>query len=142
MQKPKEYLVSIGFLPPGSENKRGRISKEGIALCEKGASEGVLIEGYATSGTGSVAEPAPVSRVKVTTEKSVQELGPMFYAPETHRVFEWRDGKPVERSLTEACRNCRVSLVQCHCGSPLIVAHDGTGSVNVTIEPKERDTSS
>lgn len=131
--KPKEYLVSIGAL---DEVKRGRLSLAHIELCKKAAAEGVVIEGYSVTSAATAQNEAVVEKVKVSSEKEVVEPAPLRFPEDEYVAVEMRDGKRVIRSLREACRHSRLSLVGCPCDSHEIVAHDGRGNVSVTIERK------
>jgi hypothetical protein len=131
--KPKEYLVSIGAL---DEIKRGRLSLAHIELCKEAAGKGIAIEGYSISTAAVNDKPAIVTKEKVTNEKVIAELAPYRYPENEFRAYELVDGKKEYRSLREACRQTRVSLVCCPCDNHEIVATDGTGSVQVFIERK------
>lgn len=81
------------------------------------------------TGTATVKrEAAPVS--------VVVEIPEYRFTEDEFKALETRGTKKVERSLREACRNCCKSLVVCYCPTPMIVAHDGRGSVPVTIVRK------
>lgn len=92
--------------------------------------KGAVVE---LAGTEDAAPSVKIVRTE-SDPNSVAELAPYRYTEEEFVAIEIRKGKRVERSLREACRGCRVSLVVCYCPQPLIVAHDGSGSVHVTIE--------
>ena len=129
--RPKEWLVKNGHLPPGSEEKRGRISLENIERIKKAVAEGAVIDGYSVSKTEKSTAPV-VEKAKVSTEKQVIEPAPYRYPETEFMVVETESGKL--RNMREACNNCRCSLVVCWCESPRIVATDGRGSVLVTIK--------
>lgn len=136
MHTKKGYLVSIGALPPGSENKRGRLSVAHQQLIEKAVAEGIQIQGYSVAPTPTA--PAPVvKKATVSTEKQILEPAPYHYPENEYRAYELVDGKRKYRSLREACRHCRLSLVGCWCATPEIVSTDGTKSVRIYIERKE-----
>lgn len=144
MQTKKQYLVSIGELPSGSENVRGRVSVAHEALCAAAAAKGIAIKGYAVStSTATADKPAEttVKKVDATNVKVIAEL-PDYRYPEAEFVaIERRNGKRVERGMREICRHSMVSLVVCPCDNHQIVAHDARGDVPVTIERK-RDSPS
>lgn len=130
--KPKVALVKDGFLPAGSENVRGRLSRQAIERCMELASQGWDIEGYAAKG--SVAEgtrevtkaPVPVG------EKVIHDI--VYRFPLDTPAHAFHDGKKIVVSMREACGNCRVSLVCCSCGRPNVVRPDGSGSMPVTVK--------
>lgn len=142
MQTKKEYLVSIGELPPGSENMRGRVSVAHEAICAAAAAKGVNIKGYSVStSTATADKPAEttVKKVDPTTVKTVAELPDYRYPENEYQVFETNTrsgGKKVMRSLRSICRHSSVSLVVCPCDSHQIVARDGSGWIPVTVERK------
>lgn len=130
--KPKVALVKDGFLPAGSENKRGRLSGEAIERCKTLVSQGWDIEGYSSSTPPTAAAPVAVKDARVPTEKVISEI--VYRFPLETKATAVHNGKTVPVSMREACGNCRVSLVCCSCGMPKVVRPDGTGSMLVTIE--------
>lgn len=123
--KPKEYLKSIGAI---EVIKQGRLSRENKALCAKAAAEGTFIEGFSPESSA----PASVKVVKPKRDVP-REVGYSYIdVPYPKGVYKAMAGK-VEHGMAEVCNNCRVSLVQCHCGSPTISTWKGT--VAVTIVP-------
>lgn len=134
--KPKEYLVKHGHL---KEVARGRLSREHIAIIEKAVAEGVCIEGYSIGQSKDTAAPVAV-KAKATSNKDVIEPAPYTYPESEYQAVEFRNGKRVIRSMRECCNTCytltrvHVSLVGHVCDNPMIVAHDGSGSVPVQIE--------
>lgn len=129
--KPKEYLVKHGHL---DKIGRGRLSSKHIEIIENAVANGANIEGY--SATAAPVENEPKVVRKVENNNDIVELQPYRYSEDEFVAFEYVDGKKITRSLREACRNCRVSLVQCWCGNPTIVARNGCGDVSVTIVRK------
>lgn len=123
MLRPKEYLVSIKELPPGSERARGRLSKAHDELCRKAAASGVEILGYTVTAKAEVTKAAPSS------DKT--PVHPLIRFPEETWKAVQEDGKV--RSMREACRGCGMSLTGHHCDNPTIVSLDGTESIPVTI---------
>ncbi len=132
IMKPKHALVKDGFLPKGSENQRGRLSKAAIERCKVLVSEGWNIEGYSVSDT-----PAPVSVSAPAAPKVVKAEAPanVKQVLDFSVIYERDAYKAVAANgvygMAEVCNNCRVSLVQCHCGDPHIL-----GGIKVKITPR------
>lgn len=123
--KPKEALVKDGFLPAGSENKRGRISVAGIERCKELASQGWSIEGYTVSQSSDSTAPVEVVKVKsdpnavVDIPQPTRDLNAM-----TAHVGDQKIG------MKTVCNNCRRSLTYCPCESPKVwVDHEHEGVV-------------
>lgn len=116
MMKPKAALVKDGFLPAGSENKRGRMSAAGIARCEELVSQGWKIEGFeSVKPSASTDKPtAEVKRVKVDPNRLVD-------VPDMRRdEREWSahvtvDGKSQEIGFRTVDNGCNSSLGWCYC---------------------------
>lgn len=131
MMKPKAALVKSGFLPKGSENKRGRMSAAAIAECERLVTEeGYQIEGFslATASVGSTA-PREVERVKVVPgEKVIADLPAMRHDPDVWQAYCNVDGKIVEplAGPKTVCNVCRNSLPYCPCRSPRVWVAGGS----------------
>lgn len=135
--KANEWLVSKGYK---DKVTRGRMSAVNIAYLQEAYDSGTRFSDWPKVQTQTTQSKTTET---VMTKRSTQDNGkviaelPPYRFPETeYRAIEFRDGKRVERSMRSACNNCRASLVVCHCGSPVIVAHDGTGSVSILIERK------
>lgn len=127
MLTPKEALAKDGTIPVSMG--RGRLSREGIERCKwLVANKGWDIKGYSleTSPQKST-EKAVVKKVPQTNEKVIQDYVILYDLKLYKAVAE--NGKIY--TLRECCNNCRVSLVQCHCGSPTIL-----GDIPVSILPK------
>lgn len=127
--KAREYLVSKGLAKPG----RGKFSTAGIAELNAALGRGQKFTDYPKSDvvvTKPTGEPVKVE----SADSDIPYIPEYRYAEDAFVAIEVRDGKRVERSLRSACNHCRKSLVVCWCPSPIIVAHDGNGSVPVTIE--------
>ena len=116
--KPKAALVKDGFLPAGSENKRGRMSAAGIARCEELVSQGWKIEGFAAASSkpsdeSADAKPA-VTRVKTDPNRLVD-------VPDMRRdERDWSahvtvDGKSQEIGFRTVDNSCGSSLGWCYC---------------------------
>ena len=121
MMKPKVALVKDGFLPAGSENKRGRLSGEAIARCKTLAAQGWAIEGYEVSKStnSSKADTAPtVEKVKVAASgKEIADIGEP--TRDEKSLAAYADGKKI--GMREVCR-CGASFTYCRCSEPMIRA--------------------
>lgn len=128
--KPKVALVKSGFLPAGSENKRGRLSVGAIAQLKKLASEGWTIDGYskssATNEVTKVAKPDPNRVVDVPDEARSESLWSASV------VFE---GKPKDIGMRTCCINCDNSLTYCRCSKSVVWADHETPAI-VAFKPK------
>lgn len=131
--KPKEALVKDGFLPPGSENVRGRLSGAAIERCKELAAQGWNIEGYQSkAGESGV---ATVEKVKVATgSKEIADIGHPI-----HDEYEWEaygnDGGVVKDiGMRTVCLNCNSSLTYCPCKTPRVwLDFDRTVLVNFRL---------
>lgn len=98
---------------PFSEG-RGRLSRDAVAKCAELAGKGWAIDGYAVTKS---ADAAPVvKKVATVNEKVVQDFV-IFYDEHEYKAL---DNQDKVWSMRNVCNACRVSLVQCHCGSPTI----------------------
>lgn len=107
--KPKVALVKDGFLPPGSENKRGRLSADAIARLKELAAGGMSIEGYSVSSDNTV------EKVAVDPNK-VYDI-PNESRPEDSWTAHTTEGPVGMRTI---CNLCHGSLNYCHCPHPRI----------------------
>lgn len=132
--RAKAWLVANGHL---EKDGRGRMPARVLPILAEAVKSGQKFsdwpKGQVTTAedTGTVSvkrEAAPVT--------AVAEIPEYRFTEDEFKAVETRNGKKVERSLRSACNNCRVSLVICYCPQPMIVAHDGRGSVPVTIVRK------
>ena len=127
MQTRKQWLLSEGHI---KEAGRGRISAENLARIQKAHESGVRFSDWQPSNT-------EIHAGNAVTKNSVPEnlTGEytLRYSEDEYKVIE---ANGTVRSLKEACNNCSVSLVQCGCGAPRIVARDGSRSVLVSIVRK------
>lgn len=118
MMKPKAALVKDGFLPKGSENKRGRMSGAGIERCQYLVDhEDYSIEGFAKSSASG--KPASeTSKPEIVRVKP--ESGRMLDVPDMRRdERDWTasitvDGKTVEPGFRIVCNGCGNSLGWCY----------------------------
>lgn len=134
--RAKSWLYEQGHIAADGRGRMPRVSvKNGREIA------GILDEAY-QSGTkfsdwpkGVVAEVKAAVKPKAeTTDTGVVDLAPYRFPEDEFKALEV--GTKKERSLREACRNCRNSLVGCWCVSPEIVATNGNGSVKVRIVPR------
>ena len=129
---PKQALAKWNAANPNEAIKfsegRGRLSREAVAKCtELVASGDYEIQGYVANSTKSTTvtpSAVVVNKVAVTNEKVIRDFTILY--DERAYVAMDKTGKPW--SMRNACNNCRVSLVQCHCGQPTIF-----GDIGVTI---------
>lgn len=113
---------------------RGRMPKGGDAHCRALVEKGYKIKGYSVSSTpakstSKASKPAVVKRGKPTNEKVIADYV-IFWDDQAYKAVS--DNKQVY-GMAEVCNNCRVSLVQCHCGGPTIL-----GDIAVRIVPVGR----
>lgn len=142
MIKPKVALVKDGFLPAGSENKRGRLSAAAIERCKELAAAGMQIEGYSLKDSkvkDSAGKPEKtVVKEKVTNPAStVQE--PFYRYGEdgvnTHEAVTV-DGRVYD--LRQAC-HCGYSLSGHVCDNPAILTENiKAGHERVTVRLKKK----
>lgn len=128
--KPKEALVKDGFLPPGSENTRGRMSKDAIARCEALAAKGWQIDGFSVTKSVDTSKPDTVLRVK-TDSNTVAEIPNPTRDESALQAFSGT----IKVGMRTVCNNCRRSLTYCPCESPRVwLDHDTQGVVH--FKPK------
>ena len=137
MMKPKAALVKSGFLPAGSENKRGRMSAAAIAECERLVSEeGYQIEGFSLTAqpTGST-EPREVERVKPDNgAKVIADIGAPLRDERQWTAYCNVDGIHTVGMRT-VCNVCGNSLTYCPCRSPRVWV-DHTREALVNFKPR------
>lgn len=114
--KPKAALVKDGFLPKGSENKRGRMSAAAIARCQELVAQGWQIEGFAAK----TAKPADESAAAKTVERVKHDPNRLLDVPDMRRsesdwsAFVTVDGKTSEIGFRTVCNGCGNSLGWCY----------------------------
>lgn len=143
--KAKEWLVKEGHIAHAG---KGRMSHAHHALLNEAYGNGVRFSNWSPNtvavmvtettdkATGEVTETVTAHRIDGYQANGMPvEIAPYLYNHDTHAAYEdTADGsKGKRRSLREVCSNDGVSLVQCTCGAPRIVATDGRGHVDVTI---------
>lgn len=113
--KPKVALVRDGFLPAGSENKRGRLSGAAIDRLKELAGKGWDIEGYTVSKSSDSTAPPKVEKVSVDPNRLVD-------VPDESRPEEsWRAfTSEGEVGMRTVCNLCHSSLTYCHCPHPRV----------------------
>lgn len=123
--KPKEALVKDGFLPKGSENTRGRMSRDAIARCEELASKGWQIDGFSVTKSSDNSKPDTVARIK-TDPNSVAEIPNPTRDESAMNAYSGT----VKVGMRTVCNNCRRSLTYCLCESPRVwLDHETQGIV-------------
>lgn len=143
--KAKQWLKDNGHI---AEITRGRISHENHTRLQSAYESGqrfsdwgpdrvaVMVTESTDSATGEVTETVTAHRIDgYDAHGNIAEIAPYRYNLDTHAVYEdTSDGsKGKRRSLKEVCFTCSVSLVQCTCGNPHVVARNGQGYVPVSI---------
>lgn len=132
--KPKDALIAAGF--PVKAGK-GRLSAAAKAKLAELVASGVRVDGYSVAVV-TPGQKADTSVVAGSAKNVVKDKPTgfvplhyeVFWPEETHEAID-KDGKVW--SLRNVCNNCRVSMVQCHCGQPSIF-----GDIGVTIRVKRR----
>ena len=138
--KPKQALVKDGFLPAGSENKRGRMSGAAIERCQYLVDhEGYTIDGFAKSsaaGKPAVESAKPeIVRVKTDTNRLVDVPEPLRHK-EDFTLVRKDTGKPIHAvGMHNVCQGCNSSFTYCPCPSPTFL--DNTGIVPVEFRMKK-----
>lgn len=142
--KAKEWLKANGHI---QEVTRGRISHANHVLLQEAYEGGqrfsdwgpdrvaVMVTETTDKTTGDVTEVTSAHRIDgYGSNGNPVDIAPYLYNHTTHAVYEDTvNGKGRKRSLKEVCFNDGVSLVQCTCGDPKVVARNGQGYVPVTI---------
>lgn len=131
MLKPKVALVKDGFLPAGSENKRGRLSLAAIERLKVLAANGVAIEGYSVSKPSDSTAAPVVTRVK-HDPNVIAELIPQTRGED---LIPMVNGKVWPIGIKGCCNTCKVSLTHCPCPSPKVWLDFQTEAV-VTFKPR------
>lgn len=126
---PKEALDADPNWKTPVKLGRGRMPTGGKEHVEALVAQGYRIKGYhidtvSSSKSTAPGEPVAPKVVKATAaNKEVLDFTILWDEREYKAVDV--DGK--EHTMRWVCNNCRVSLVQCHCGSPVIL----TGAVTI-----------
>lgn len=131
--KPKVALVKDGFLPPGSENTRGRMSKAAITRCEELAAQGWKIDGFSAVKSSDTSKPVTVERVSVDPNR-IADVPDMARDERDFTAWVTREGKPEKIGMREVCNGCRSSFTYCHCSTPRFWL-DHTRESVVTFKP-------
>lgn len=113
--KPKAALVKDGFLPAGSENKRGRLSAAAIDRLKELAGKGWDIEGYTVSKSSNSTAPPKVEKVAVDHNRVIDV--PDESRPEADWQAFTTNG---EVGMRTCCNACGASLTYCRCPRPRV----------------------
>lgn len=129
---PKAALLAAGRIDAIT---RGRISKANNDWIDEQLANGAFtITGMTVSKPKAIDSSKAkdikptVQREKTTNEKWIPDVTIIYHKSAYHAVAN--DGTVF--SMAEVCNNCRVSLVQCGCGSPTIL-----GGLRVRIVPND-----
>jgi hypothetical protein len=133
---PKQALAKYNEQNPTKaiafSEGRGRLSRDAVAKCTELAGQGWSIAGYVvTESNKSVVSPGQptvtpvVKKVAPANEKIVQDFTILY----DEKAYTAVDNMGKKWSMRNVCNNCRVSMVQCHCGHPTIF-----GDIAVTIK--------
>lgn len=130
---PKEALDADPDWKTPIKLGRGRMPTGGDAHCRALAAQGYRIKGYQVEPTNEVSTSTPDAPVapKVVKVKAVGQEIANFVILWEEKEWKALDENNKEHTMRWVCNNCRVSLVQCHCGSPEII-----GGVKVRIVPR------
>lgn len=113
--KPKVALVKDGFLPAGSENKRGRLSGAAITRLKELAASGMDIEGYTVSKSSDSTAPPKVEKVSVDPNRVVD------VPDESRPEADWQAfSTNGEIGMRTCCNVCGSSLTYCYCPHPRV----------------------
>lgn len=137
MLKPKQWLVQNGHMPAGSENRRGRLSREHIALITAAVASGAAIEGY--SAVPVVEKPAPATRKPVVESARVFDMPDIARDERTTEAYRFEDGKAVSIGMRTVDNVCGNSLTYCRCEQPRVWV-DHTREAMVLFKPLVRTT--
>lgn len=132
--KPKVALVKDGFLPAGSENTRGRMSKAAIARCEELAAQGVVIDGFTAKKSADTSKPVIVTREK-TDPNRIADVPDALRDDREFQAFVTDKGKTVEIGNRTVCNGCHSSLSYCPCSQPRVwLDHERESVVTFTYK--------
>lgn len=134
--KPKEALVKDGFLPAGSENKRGRLSGEAIERCKELVSQGWNIDGYSVvkSNEPEDEKTAPVAKKTAAPDPNrVYDIPDEVRSEDVWQAYTYVGGKRTEVGMRTVCNSCGASLTYCRCRTPMVwIDFDQQSVVNFT----------
>jgi hypothetical protein len=122
--KPKDALVKDGFLPPGSEKQRGRLSGAAIDRCKELAGQGWDIEGYSVTVSSDSTAATVVQKVKADPNAVVDIPNP---TRDETAMTAWAGD--VNVGMRKVCNNCRRSLTYCPCPQPRVWVDHETQAV-------------
>ena len=131
MQSKRDYAASLGLAIAGARGKFSNAAKEAIAKAE---AEGMKFSDTGpTKATGPSRSASPVGDPKTAATPSAGVSDYIFPSDFRYPEGEYKavgsDGKTY--GMREVCNNCRVSLVNHMCDTPVIY-----GDVTVHIRGK------
>lgn len=120
--KPKVALVKDGFLPAGSENKRGRLSIDAINRLKELAASGWDIDGYSVTRTApTVGKPtAPVVEKVKADPNTIPDVPDESRPEKDWQAYRKFGLEQVEVGMRTVCNVCGSSLSYCHCPKPVV----------------------
>lgn len=121
--KAKEYLLNHGKI---AAIGRGRISLDNHAFLQKAYEGGQRFDDWPKGKVEKKDDVVRVTRDPAQSEKMISEYT-IIYPVEAYKAVA-KDNRVF--TMREVCNNCRVSMVQCHCGNPTIL-----GDIQVKIVP-------
>jgi len=131
----KQFLLKEGKI---KEAGRGRISGANMAFIEQAYANGQRFSDWEPVKSEKVDAAVNKKAKQPLVKENISTEFRVYWPEDEYNAIEIRKGKRIIRSMREACNNCRASLVQCSCyaykRTPRIVAFDGRGSVEVSIE--------
>lgn len=138
--KPKQALVKDGFLPKGSENKRGRMSGKAIERCQYLVDhEGYTIDGFAKSSAAGkpAVESAKPEIVRVSVDPNrIADVPDALRSEKDWTLVRADNGKPIHAvGMRNVCQGCGSSFTYCPCRVPTFL--DNTGPVPVQFKVKK-----
>lgn len=128
--KKKEWLVKNGYLPKGSENVRGRLSGEHVALIEAAVAGGEHIEGFSVVSKPTAATDKPTTVERVKHADTIADT-PEETVPEQFNIAMVGDKVIGNRTVCDVCKR---SLNFHICQSPRVM-DNGVSSV-VSFKPR------
>lgn len=138
--KPKVALVKDGFLPAGSENTRGRMSKAAITRCEELVALGWQIDGFASVGKPSDDSTAAKSVTRVSGDPNrIADVPEPLRDKRDWTLIEKSTGKPMKYAgMCNVCNVCRNSFTYCGCANPTVNSLDSTAPVEVAFKATQK----
>lgn len=121
--KRRDYAISLGLAKPG----RGRLSREAHEAIAKAEAEGKTFSDSPIK-TRSIKSDSNSESESVSVKSDSEPKD--FFGPTPNPIYNggWyvvEDGKRVDVSGKEVCRNCMCSLDYHRCDSPILPAWNG-----------------